>query len=304
MGVFQNTIKNFAPPWFLNRWMGTLLESVGATLDIQAQRVFDGRRAGNPYAGGSMTDGGILRECDPDALAYHSRDRGIRLYATEGLLSQRIRLSQWHQLHKARGTHFGEIEHVRPYFADFAAAGGSYPTIRIVFQDNAATPGATWHTIDPAGVHTVVKQSTSNWNWDNQPTKRSRWWAIIHVPSGFAAFRAATGDTWDSSGVWDGSGIWDVLPTAVLADLWSMMNEWKGAHSWFAGLIVTTLQPTDVIPGQSVHPFDPASSSTTNSNTSTNLPTGGWGSPVWTSGANIGLPSRPGWATFYNISNG
>ncbi|HSM94037.1 MAG TPA: hypothetical protein VLT47_14225 [Anaeromyxobacteraceae bacterium] len=295
------------PPRFLGENASKLLGAVGTVFDARAAQIRDGRAAAIPYAGwpGSperacWADGTPI-ECEPNALPIHSTDRGIKLYATEPLLSQRIRLANWRQLHAQRGTAFGEIEHVRPYFADFAAAGGAYPTIRIVFQDNAGTPGATWHTIDPAGVRSVHTQRPSNWIWDAHPELRTRWWAIIHLPPGWTTYSATL---WDSGALWDSGFLWDGIPAAVLADLWSMFYDWKGAHSWFGGLIVTALQPTDDLPEfPGTHPFDPASSNTTNANGSTNLPTFNWWTDRYLSGPLLGDPTRPYWATFYNMSN-
>jgi hypothetical protein len=85
-----------------------------------------------------------------------------------------------------------------------------------------------------------------------------------------------------------------------------MFRDWKSAHAWFAGLIVTALQPTDDIPGApGRHPFDPADTAFTLPGlAATSLPTGNWGTSVYTSGASGGLPTRPPWAIFYNLDNG
>jgi hypothetical protein len=242
VGVFQQTIKNFAPPWFLKRNMGTLLEAVGATYDVLAQRVFDGRRAGNPFAGGadaartgaSRTDAGVLRECDTDALPYHARDRQIRLYSTEPILSQRIRLSQWHQIHKARASHWGEISNVRPYFATASA----YPNVAVVFQNNAGTPGATWYEMTSGGAQYVRTASPSNFNYDGQPSERTRFWFFLDLDSaGFSTpWTSDSGHTYDSGGVYD-VGSAPAFTAAAAADVVAMIQEAQAAHSWLAGVV-------------------------------------------------------------------
>ena len=224
-------------------------ESVGTVLDQLAQRISDGRLTMNPYAGpdpgGARLATGQRIECQPDALPYHSRDRGITLYPTEGLLSQRIRLASWWQLHAQRGTHFGAIEHVRPYFADTVALGFAYPTITIVHQDNEGTPAAYWYSESPTGVRSVLRVSPSNFNFDGRPSYRSRWWAFVDMTgTGYTPPH-----TYDSGGIYDTSG-WQYdqggatpFTAARAADVAAMLQEWKGAHSWCGGVVVMWSAP-------------------------------------------------------------
>jgi len=245
VSVYQDMWRKWAPPWFRTaRNIGVFYESVGRILDSEAQRALDGRLAGIVYAGAEpyaakLADGRRI-ECQPDALPWHSADRGIKLYPTEGELSQRIRLSQWRQLHAERGTHWGEIRHVRPYFADRVAAGYTYPTIAIVHQTNEATPRAVWYQVDPSGARTMRRAATSNFDYDGQPVKRSRWWAFLDM--------TGTGytppETYDSGGIYDTSGwVYDAggaypLTLDAQADIVSMFTDWKAAHSWCAGVIL------------------------------------------------------------------
>lgn len=295
-----------APPWFRGRYISTFYESVGRVLDSISQRVLDGMCAevvwAGPDPGAPRLSSGQRIECQPDALPYHARDRELILYATEGLLSKRIRLSRYLQLHTERGTHWGEIEHVRPYFADFVAVGGSYPTFRIFFQTNEPTPQGVCYTMAPDGSRSIFKGC--DWDWQGTPERRCMWWAVIHLPPGFPAY-AAGAETWDS-GTWDDPGtVWDGLPAAVFADLWQMFYDWKSASSWFGGLIVTALQPGDAIPGfPGFHPFDPTEAAQIDAYGTSTLPMGQWDSPVYLTGAFTGNPTRPSWASFYNISNG
>lgn len=244
MSVYQDLWRSFAPPWFRTaRNVGIFYESMGALLDSEAQRSVDARLAGIVYAGAGpasalLSDGRRI-ECQPDALPLHSADRGIKLYPTEGILSQRIRLSQWWQLHAARGTHWGEIAHARPYFADRVAAGFGYPAITIGFQTNEGTPRAAWAQVDPSGNRTLLYTSPSNLNYDGFSTLRSRWWVFVDM--------AGTGysppETYDSGGIYDTSG-WQYdagapvpFTAAAGADVASMFYDWKAAHSWCGGVV-------------------------------------------------------------------
>lgn len=306
MGIFQRSWRQYAPPWLVGpqaQNIGTFYEATGALLDSLAQRVLDGRRAAIPWAGPGVGPeeplliGGRRIECEEDALSYHSLDRGITLYTTEPVLSRRMRLAAFRQLHARRGTHFGEIEHLRPYFASAVA----YPTIRIVFQTNEPTPSAVWYSVAPDGTRSIRRVTPSNWDWDGTPSKRCRFWCIIYLPPGYATDAA----TWGGPEVWDGGALWDGLPEAVFADLYQMIADWHSAHSFFAGLIVTQLQPSDDIPGfPGHHPFDPTDTYQIDAHGMTTLPIGNWGSPVYTSGAYLGFNTRPSWATFYRIDNG
>lgn len=305
MSVYAKLWRRMAPPWFVGPHISTFYEAVGSVLDCEAQRAMDGRLASIVYAGAepfaAKLSTGQRIECQPDALPQHFLDRSLTPYPSESILSQRLRLSRWHQLHADRGTPWGVIDHVRPYFASWVAAGGIYPTIRVVSQTNEATPSALWYTTAANGARSIRKVSPSNWDWDGTPNKRTRFWGIIHLPPGYAG----SGFVWDAGPAWDSGPVWDGLPAQVFADLWAMMNDWHGAHSHFGGLIVTDLQPADDIPGwPGVHPFDPASVYHIDGAGQSTLPLGNWGSPVYTTGAFLGNITRPSWATFVNINNG
>ncbi len=296
---FRERVPTYAPSYLRGFHGENLLQAFGAQLDANAEQVMFGRLQGNPYAAGARLADGRLIQCEPFVLPIHAMTRGLRIYSTEPEGSQRYRLSRWLQLHAQRGTPKGIMEHVQPYFLG-ASGTGTLPVIRIVFQDGAGA-SATWCTLDASSTYTRTKVTGSNWNWDGQTSKWARWWGIIHLPPGYAT----GGTTWDGSGVWDGTSIWDGVPAAVIADLWSMMYDWKAAHSRFSGLIITTLQPTDDIPGHTGRKaFDPTDTALTDANGWTSLPTGNWGSAVYTSGPYFGLNSRPPWALFYNIDNG
>jgi hypothetical protein len=273
-----------APKFLRGPNLGRFLESYAATLDGSVQQLRTGLTFSNPAI------------CPRELLPDISFDRSIKIYDTQPEEAQRDILSHWLQLHRGRGSHYGEIDHVRRYFITASA----YPTIRIVHQSGGGSPVATWHTVDPLGKYTVHVASPSNWDWDGLGAKWARWWAVIYLPPGFGSPAL-----WDGSATWDGSDIWDGVPADVLADLWSMFYDWKAAHSRFSGLIVTALQPTDDIPGYTgVKPFDPTATAITDFDGWTTLPLANWGSPIYTGASYTGLPTRPPWALFYNIDNG
>lgn len=290
MGVFRNTILNFAPSWFQRPTMTKLLHAYADELDGFAARVFQGTRSAIPYAGGAKTRAGTLLQCDPDVLPWHAGDRGIRLYDTEPELSKRVRLGQWRQLKKRRGSHQGELRNLQPFW--LAEATSILPTMRIVHQSNEATPTATWHTLSPEGVYSVVKRSPSNWNYDGQPTKKARFWLIIYLPEGYGS-----PVYYDGVDTYDGGAVYDGLTTAVIADIVGAIKEAKAAHSRLAGVITTPLTPTTDIDngGGVVYPFDPLSTAITLADGSTSLPTGNWNTPV---DPVTNLPTRPWWASW------
>lgn len=290
-GKFQTSIGRIAVWYLCQRNIATFLEAVGLTLDGAVQSLYTGLDLGNPL------------RCPSSQLPVISKDRKIRLYASEPDASKRYRLAHWRQLRRTFGSHYGEMLNIQPFFLG-TDGKGTLPTIRIVHQSGTPAGGgsakATWHTLAPDGTYSVVRRDPSNWNWDGQTSKWSRYWAILYFPTGFA-------DTfdWDDGTLWDAGPLWNGVPAQFFADLYAGLTDAKAAHSMLCGLITTTLQPTDSIPGfPGVHPFDPASDFTLNLDGSTNLPIGNWGEVAYSSGAYLGHETRAPWATFYNWSNG
>ncbi len=233
-------------PWMLARYASTFFESIGALLDTEAQRVLDGRLAANPYAG---TGDGTARlatgqriECQPDALPWHANDRALPLYGTEPLASKRYRLSRWHQLHARRGTPWGEMEHVQPYFLP-----GVAPVIHIVHQAGDGS-SATWRRMAADGTRSQHRATPSNFNYDGQTSKWSRWGAFLEMDG--TAFTPPNtyddGHTYDDGAVYDAGGA-NPFTAAQCADIVSMFLDWKAAHSWCMFIVLvwgTTVDPT------------------------------------------------------------
>jgi len=284
---FSESLRSFAPWYMKGGRMGLLLDSVGMAMDGIAERAFLGRTAAIVHAAGATTSGGLRLQCEPDALPWHARDREIPLHVTTPVPAQRVNLAEWRQRHARRGTHRGELERVQPYFLG-ADGLGVLPRIRTVHQDGAGA-GAMWHTIAgsadlAAGIRpfTIHRQVPSNWDFDGQTTKWSRWWAIVYT-SGTILEEGTT--YWDDGSLWDGGQVWDGLPRAVAADIVAMFLDWHSAHSECAGVI---LAPDDAS-------FDPTATATTDPDGWTSLPVGNWGQLV---DPLTGLPTRLPGAVF------
>ena len=288
---FSDRIGLLAPSWWQGPEMRKFLGAFAGELDNFADRVLDGLRDGNPYAAGAKLADGRLIECDADVLARHARDRGISIYSSEPELSKRYRLSRWRQLKKRRGSHLGELENLQPFW--LATQSSTLPTVRIVHQDNEGTPSAVWYTLSPAGAVTVKRRTTSNWNYDGDAAKWSRFWAILHLPPGYSSMVVYD----DGVTVYDGGAVYDGVTALAIRDMVANLKEAKAAHSRLAGIIATTLQPTDPIPDcvGTHYPFDPTDTAQLLSNGATSLPVGNWGGLV---DPYTNEPTRPAWASW------
>jgi len=270
---FAESLRGFAPWYMASGRMGILLDSVGQMLDGLAERSFLGRLAALPYAGGTKTAGGLLMQCEPDVLVHHARDRQIPIFPSEPIPAQRVLLSQWHQLHARRATHRGEIERVQPYFLG-ADGLGVLPRIRIVHQDGDGD-GATWHTLsgsyDPggAGIYSIHRQEPSNWDFDGDAPKWSRWWGIVYT-TGIPFLGEAGISHWDDGHLWDGGQVWDGVTRPYVDDIVGMFLSWHSAHSQCAGVILAS----------DLASFDPTATAITFPDGTTSLPVGNWGQLV------------------------
>lgn len=298
MSVYAKLWRRMAPPWFTGPHISTFYEAVGNVLDCEAQRAMDGRLASIVYAGAepfaAKLSTGQRIECQPDALPQHFLDRSLTPYPSESILSQRLRLSRWHQLHADRGTLWGAIDHVRPYFADRVAAGFAYPQITIGFQTNEATPAAVWYRVSPTGVRTIRRVSPSNLNYNGQPAKRTRWWAFLEMTgTGYTPPPVWGGFSWGDGTMWGSAG---ALPFTAQrqADV-AAMFDWKGAHSWKDGVVL-------IWPGYTA--LDIGGTPTQDANGRWSLPNGPntWGVLA---DPGTGKPTRPaGWQWIYDGGGG
>lgn len=255
---FRDLMTFWAPWYWKGFWGARLLESIGSVLNAMANRVDEGRRAGNPLL------------CQEDALPYHSVDRDIALYRTEPVASKRYRLSRWWQLHQKRGTALGIMEHVQPYFLDQPAL----PRIRVVSQDQGGF-GAQWWTRNPDGTVERHVQAPSNWNWESSAEKIAfvpggrhwaRCWVIIYTAGTYLDTSCARYD--DGTVYDDGVTVYDGIGAQARADLIAMIKTWRAAHEQVWGIALAHDEAS----------FDPTATAVTFGDGSTSLPTG---SPSW-----------------------
>jgi hypothetical protein len=247
MSSFVGTIQRLVArvgPWFLHsRNLGRFLQAFAVVYDNSITALQQGLALSHPH------------RCDPSAFPVLSLDRSIRLYPTEPEASKRERLANWLQLHRRRGTHLGELLHSQPYFAP------EKPVMRIVHQDGAAA-SATWWTIAADGSLSEHKAVPSNWNYDGQAYKYSRFWVILYVPP--SIFPLAH---YDDGSVYDGAAVYDGMMSQVARDITEMILESKAAHSRLQAYILAT-DPAS---------FDPTATAVTSPEGWTTLPIGNWG---------------------------
>lgn len=261
VGTIQRLVGNVGP-WFLHsRNIGRFMQAFAIVYDNAITALQQGVALSHPL------------RCDPSAFPTLSVDRGIRLYPSEPEASKRIRLSTWLQFHRTRGTHIGELLHSQPYFLP------DRPVMRIVHQDGAGA-SATWWSIAADGSLSEHKAVPSNWNYDGQTAKFSRFWVILYVPA--SIFNLAH---YDDGGVYDGGEVYDGMLTQVAQDLVNLILESKAAHSRLAGYILAT-DPAS---------FDPTATAVTSPDGSTSLPIGNWGQPFSSPALTPTRPSTAFW---------
>lgn len=261
MSLFVGTVQRVVArvgPWFLHsRNIGRFLQAFAVVYDNSITALQQGLALAHP-----------LRS-DTSAFPVQSLDRSIRLYPSEPESSKRTRLANWLQFHRQRATHLGELIHSQPYF------GVEHPVMRIVHQDGAGA-SATWWSIAADGTLSEHKAVPSNWDYDGQPEKWSRFWVILFAPASIITFAR-----YDDGRFWDDGFPYDGVLTQVARDIAAMIQEAKAGHSQLQGYILAT-DPAS---------FDPTATSVLMPDGWTTLPVGNWGSP--TSGPPDSVHTRP-----------
>ncbi len=258
-GALQQFVDQYGPYFLHNKQVGGFLQSVAATFDVALETLDLGLRASNPL------------RCDVADLPTIAKDRGMRLYPSETEQTRRVRLSQWRQLRKSKGTHIGQLRHAIPYFLPYA------PVMRIVHQSGGATPIATWHTLLGDGTYSVHHQSPSNWNWDSQPQHWSRHWAILYAPAPFIALpRYGEGHRYGDGTLYAGAST-----SQIGRDIVDMLIEWKASHTALWGIILT----------DDVSLLDPFEAPRTSTEGWTTHPSGQWDQPMLPSGVRTRAPT-------------
>jgi hypothetical protein len=225
-----------APPWWEGPNLTTLLQAYGQALDERADAILDGRRQGIVWAGGEdaartgaarLSDGRLL-ECDPWVIQVHADQRGLRVYETEPELSQRIRCAQHLILKAQRGTHRGEMLHLRPYFATALA----YPVLWI--QHTTGGGKAFWHRVAADGSYSLGR--AANFVRPGSSSKWARYTAFIELPgTGYTLGSEWSAFDWNDGTQYDTS---TTITSAVARDWIAMLTDWKSAHSWCDGVVL------------------------------------------------------------------
>lgn len=281
IGALQQLIAGAGPGYIGQSNVGRLTQALGLTLTQEIEELGQGLRLAQPY------------RCDPSALPYLARDRGIYTFATEPDALQRWRLAHFWQAGRQRGTHQGELRAVLPFFAGWATL---LPKMRIVHADPSGA--ATWHTLDASAIAGTADGATidaapyswsrkaGNWDWDGQAAHWSRFWLIIYTDG----LGLPAQPNWDDGQLWDGGTIWDGLLTYdQITDLIAAVNFAKSAHSKLWGIILATDQTS----------FDPTAAPVVDVDGWTSLPAGQWYS---TTDPITGKPTRlPSCAVVYNL---
>jgi hypothetical protein len=257
IGAIQDLVGHIGP-WFVqNQNLAKLKEVLAIGLDVAQSNLEFGLQQSQPL------------KCHSSSLSILAKDRALPLYPSETDSSRRNRLSRWSHLHRRRGTHRGELENMRPYLYTGDV------TLRIVHQDGTGA-SATWHSLSTSGSYSVAHVSPSNWNYDGQPSKWSRFWAILNMPPSSVWWNAPTygGGRLYGDGCLYGAGI----STQQASDIISLLKDWKSAHSRLAGVIFS---PADGI--------TPTATLVTESSGATVMPNGNWGSRY---NPSTGAPTR------------
>jgi hypothetical protein len=250
MSSFVGTIQRLVArvgPWFLHsRNLGRFLQAFAVVYDNSITDLQQGLALSHPL------------RCDPSAFPTLSIDRTIRLYPSEPESSKRERLANWLQIHRRRGTHLGELLHSQPYFAP------DHPVMRIVHQDGAGD-SATWWSIAADGSLSEYKAEPSNWDYDGQTSKYSRFWVILYVPASLINLVS-----YDDGTLYDGGAVYDGVMTQIARDITAMILESKSAHSQLQAYILAT-DPAS---------FDPTATAVVSPEGWTTLPVSNWGAMI------------------------
>jgi hypothetical protein len=268
IGDLESVILDRVPKFLRGPNIGRLLKTFAVALDGNLEQLRQGLTFGNPLL------------CPDYCLPVIAKDRSLRIPPSMPTEAVRVMLSQWIQLHRTRGHPAGVIRYVRNYFAP-----GPYPSIQMV-HDNGTT--TTWHKVNSANRYTKTAVA-SNFPYTGAGAATwGEWYIIIEDEDDdgepIPAF-AFDDDTWDGSDTWDDDEtMWDGLAEQCAIDLADMAIDWKRAGTRLGAVILNRT------PGS----IGPTTSLTTDAEGWTTLPSAGnWLSPVYTSGPNIGLGTRP-----------
>lgn len=207
--TLRQSIYRISPPWLQDDVGGSILRSIGTTLDGLAARTNEAVKLRFPEV------------TTPTALGYIGNDRLIERppnQTSQGYAKQlREAFDTWRNAGGARTI----LTQLRLYFTPATA-----PVMRAVSNN------AVWHEINNITGVVTRTEVGDNWNWDGNP----RWWRgwIIIQGSGFWNL-----DYWDNIGTWGDGGVWGSdMSEGDATSLNRIVKKWKPANV-IAQIIVT-----------------------------------------------------------------
>jgi hypothetical protein len=260
----RTTVSRYLPPWFQARLASG---KVRAFKYIYSICLLGDGLIENAYQGVQAQYPGL---CPPDAYAFIGRDRMIIRGLSEDDDSYAARLINWLVDWKGAGNPFAIMQQVRGFLTPSTAK------LRIVNQSGS------WYTLNSDGsIEIHQTYPASNWNWDNDPTKPTRFWLIIYSDAGPWVVDRKYGD----GSVWGDGRSWGTsAPSNQVQLLRQIVDNFKSAGDLCPNVIVA---------------FDPASFDPTAAPNSPGMPDGTWGN--WsTIVSGVRVPSRLATARYFD----
>jgi hypothetical protein len=217
---FRESLKRIVMPrWAQGPKAQKFFHAVGARIDVLADQLYLGLRAGYPS------------EAPDDALPHIGRDRGIVRGFAEPRESYEVRLRSWIYDRKRKGNPYTLMRQLAGYLTPHATK------IRIVNNRGA------WYTRNADG--TTEYHLSSGWDWDGHTDYWARFWVVIYPGEALWLEEGS----WDNGALWGDGGVWGSSITYEQAQtLRLLVNEWRAAHSSCPAIILafdpTSFDPT------------------------------------------------------------
>lgn len=193
-----------------------------APLDVAAQVLVEGIQAAQPGYG------------TPSALPLIGRTRGILrgLVDTDAVYAARLR--RWLEAWREAGSSYELARQIQAYL-------GTSPRVRVI------TRSGIWVTLDPNGT---ITKAAAAWDWDSlsHPERAGFWSELFIVIEGALYAKqlpwGAGNQKWGTREGWGHR-----IPSEQGAELRSLMQTWKSAHSRIRAVIWTPTAAAHFIPG-------------------------------------------------------